>query len=1026
MRMKNRFNRMGKSLLSAMCLLTTCGITYSCSDDFDLDETKPSFLRGSIYDELKSRSDRKFSTVVRLIDDLGYKDVMSQTGSKTLFVADDDAYKKFFEETQWKTSSGEPVRSYDDLTTAQKRLLFNGSMLNNAYVVEMLTTIQGPLKNLCLRRLSAATATDSIRFWKPSELPQNLNRPVVGEDGEVVADRRFWDNYNGVNYPDGKGILMATDRTAPMLTHFLEGQMNEALVTPDDVAFVLNMKSQKDEATGEDIPAGDQVRGKSFVYDKLIEEQDVTCLNGYYHVLSGVLETPQNMAEVIRTNGKTNFFSAMLDRFSAPFYNEVLTKEYNQLHEEKADSVFQKRYISQRSQGGSIDQDTYEKPIGDFPFLSYDPGWNQYTVSLSTKEQDMAAMFVPSDVAMRDYFINKGGRALLERYNKDVEISDAMSDEAFLDCLYQIPLNIVKPMIANLMKDSFNETVPSKFLTIMNDAQDQMFSDYSSIEDYKSVFDNVLMANNGVVYVMNTLIAPATYASVMAPVLYDENTKVVNNIIHADEPYVDNNYSRAPLRKFYHTYLLAMQSRFSFFVPTDQALVNYGYIDPIRYVSDSQKNKWLYWTFVPQAFRGSNNGCVSVAAQGYVYKDTEDITGQNGTINTQAKSDANNPLTNPSRYHLTKKNLMTEMIDQHILVHPNEDTKGVEGDANYYLSRSGAPVYVDKQKSKEAGHLVVDGGLQLMLQADENPGNDFDCEVEKVHDQSGIGSDGSHGYGNGMTYFLNRPMQPTFKTVYNVLKNTDNYKKFFELCNDMTNATALVEQLFRGDMSNSDWSNARDKYRIFTSKPTARDEQLVRFFSSYRYTVFVPSDEQIEKAINEHNLPTIEQIENYVAENTTDGELDPEAQQVAQAQIVCLLNFLKYHFCDLSLFVDNVTENTETSTAASATEEDGSTNFIRTDIKQTPGALTVIDEAGREVTVDKSGELHKNYNVFARDYEFNDRSSNAYAIVNSSYVVLHQMPNYLVFDKSVADDFSKAWETPAKAKAFAKKFEIRK
>lgn len=82
-RMKNRFSKMGKSLLGAMCLLSTCGLTYSCSDDYDLDETMPSFLGGSIYDELKARN---FTTVVRLADDLGYANVLSRTGSKTLLL----------------------------------------------------------------------------------------------------------------------------------------------------------------------------------------------------------------------------------------------------------------------------------------------------------------------------------------------------------------------------------------------------------------------------------------------------------------------------------------------------------------------------------------------------------------------------------------------------------------------------------------------------------------------------------------------------------------------------------------------------------------------------------------------------------------------------------------------------------------------------------------------------------------------------------------------------------------------------
>ena len=93
MRMKNRFHKMGKSLLGAMCLLSIGSLTYSCSDDYDLDETMPAELGGSIYSELKARN---YTTVIRLIEDLGYKDVLSKTGSKTIFAASDDAYQAFY------------------------------------------------------------------------------------------------------------------------------------------------------------------------------------------------------------------------------------------------------------------------------------------------------------------------------------------------------------------------------------------------------------------------------------------------------------------------------------------------------------------------------------------------------------------------------------------------------------------------------------------------------------------------------------------------------------------------------------------------------------------------------------------------------------------------------------------------------------------------------------------------------------------------------------------------------------------
>ena len=81
------------------------------------------------------------------------------------------------------------------------------------------------------------------------------------------------------------------------------------------------------------------------------------------------------------------------------------------------------------------------------------------------------------------------------------------------------------------MKPSFNESVPSKYLTIMNDARDPMFPlrDYPSEAAYKSVIDKTLLANNGVVYVMNRVVSPADYASVLAPALYSSNTQVVRH-----------------------------------------------------------------------------------------------------------------------------------------------------------------------------------------------------------------------------------------------------------------------------------------------------------------------------------------------------------------------------------------------------------------------------------------------------------------------------------------------------------------
>lgn len=1062
MRMKNRFCRMSKQLLGIACLLSTCGVTYSCSDDYDLDEKSPSFLGKSIYDELNAKGD--FKTVIRLIDDLGYKEVLSKTGSKTLFVANDDAYAKFLETTTWKDSNGEPVRSYDQLTTAQKRLLLNGSMLNNAYVLEMLTTIQGPVKNLCLRQLSSMSATDSVPVFKYDELPNNLNNI----DGNAITpDKRYWDNYR----KQEKGwTYLALDNTAPMLTHFLQAQMNEKNITPSDVSFILGLDGT-DKAWHDN-------SNRSFVYNAEIVNggADVTCLNGYYHQIDKVLVTPGNMAEEIRLNPTTSLFSAMLERFSAPYYDANLTEEYKALHTMRSDSIFQKLYIAQRGQQGSISKDPSGEALGgDIARLSFDPGWNAYAVENSTKEQDMAAMFVPSDDAMKQYFLRGAGASLIENYG-----DKANTEENLLENLYQIPQNIIVKMINNLMKESFNSTVPSKYLSVMNSAQDQMFSQYNTLDDFKKGIDKVLLANNGVVYVMNDMIAPPDYASVSGPVLSDQSARVMNTIIHADDNFVSKNqYPNAPLRKFYSTYLLAMQSHFSLFVPVDAGLANYGYFDPVAAAS-ADRTQQKYWTLTPANITTTGAKQVAVLAQAYRYDASKGLDAANSKSLGNAYSSAATDNVESSNYGPTKKQMMIDMVDQHIIVHGDGNgSTSIEANHKYYLSRSGAPVIVDNMGNVSNGSgMVVEGGFQKDVNNDAyGEANDFKCNVTKGYDLS-------TGYGNGHTYFLDRPMQPTTYNVYqvfNTLKRNDvGYSKFFDMCCDFvySNNQDLLLKVFnkvyetadanapidKVKESSNEWLTELQKYAIFAlnsnqtgGRYTAANTNLIRFFNNYRYTIFVPSDAAIEKAISQ-GLPTLTEIEafvneNYDAENNkwklreVNGEteklvLDDEgkyaapAQLEARAMITCLINFLKYHFCDQSYFVDEYADNDYSYSQSSCT--DSKTNsFIPVAVRHTKNGLQVFDARSMtngKVVASKASPVSvatndaKVFNLFARDYELNDASSSARSIKSSSYVTLQglESQNFLLFDASKAGKFNDAWSTPAKAKAFLQKYRLKK
>ena len=1001
MRMKNHFSKMGKALLGAT-LLSTVSITSCSDDDFhlrDYEDHAPSFLGQSLYHELQRRGN--FQTVIKLIDDLEYAEVLSKTGSKTMFVAPDSAWEKFFATKPWGKSS------YEELSKNQKRMLLNSSMLNNAYVMEMLANTEDGGKNLCLRQATSASAADSVTVWTPEALPRTLS-PVDVDWFKSLRNA-------------GQNVYMALDATQPMMTHFLEGQMKYKNITRQDVGLIVG-QPWEDEGN------------RNYIYDTRVVEPDVVCLNGYFHVLDRVLVAPGNMAEMIRSNGRTNLFSKMLDRFAAPYYNERLTNQYKALNEIPADSVFELRYISNRSQNNSgvtkaPDGSSFVNPV----YLPFDPGWNAYAVSSTTpKEEDMAAMFVPTDEAMSAYFLTGGGADILKRYGTHLPVEDPNNLEANL---YDIPLDLMGSLIKNLMKDSFNESVPSKYLTIVNDAQDQMFVQYATVEEFKNHIDDCLVANNGVVYLINSVDAPADYAAVIAPALISENTKLVRAVAQADDNFIDGDaYASAPLKQYFSTYLKAMQSKFSFFVPTDEALSTYGYVDPVGYsklpYGKNRTNTRFYWRFT---YDGKTKGAViPVESQAYHYDQTKGQViptvagGRDGDRSKGSEYASKSTESLGTGYGVTKRSLLIEMMDQHIIVHDSDDEMG--GDRKYFLSRSGAPVYIENvaQDTKVESKLglgvgaVVKGGFQLMLDGDADEANNHQVNVLEVYDKTGT----TNGYGNGMTYLVDRAMQPTMRSVYNVMTvaegdaETTPFSEFYNLADpsymsdQLLKAIGFVDTL---ETTINEQQQEKLKYHIFVRKEDnvgttksycpAGGESLVRFFNNYNYTIYVPTNEQVLAARN-NGLMTWEEIDTWVRTKTMDDDasnndpddlgyevpLDSLDKVKAQAMVTALVNFVKYHFQDRSLFVDNVTNegNYQTSCIDNVT---GSYLFVN--VNQSPSAFSLVDESGNTVNViNESGKC----NILARDINYDGHSTEAVKKVNnSSYVVLHQIDHYLNF-----------------------------
>ena len=179
---------MGKSASWMLVLLAAYGITSSCKDEYRLDDEKPGFLNSSIYESLESKGNYKY--YIRLLGDKDVNpanarpltEVLSRTGSKTVFVADDEAWEAFFkknatlpESDPWHTAT-----SYENLSVSQKKLLIHTSMLNNAIVMENLASNMengSMTRGEFMRRYTDVETTDSITYLDGSRSRNTLCSP---------------------------------------------------------------------------------------------------------------------------------------------------------------------------------------------------------------------------------------------------------------------------------------------------------------------------------------------------------------------------------------------------------------------------------------------------------------------------------------------------------------------------------------------------------------------------------------------------------------------------------------------------------------------------------------------------------------------------------------------------------------------------------------------------------------------------------------------------------------------------------
>lgn len=941
--MNYRFVKLSKKILIGSCLAVLCGGFSSCKDDYTLDDegNYPSWLGNSIYTELTNPNPEvltgTFKNYVRLIDDLGYAETLAKTGSKTIFPANDEAFERFYANNTWG------VTKYEDLTEAMKKQLLYSSMLDNAILVEMLSNValNGVTPGIALKHATGVNVIDSITFIQGG-LPSTQEK--------LPANNSYWDKYIQ------RGIHMVLDATSPMMVHFTAEQM-----TGNDIK-IREADSDFEIITG--TPYSD-TDNSAYIFRNKIIKPDVTCQNGYIHQLENVLVPPGNLAEVIRTSGESNYFSRMLDRFCAPFYNPTVTNNYNDYAQmyglQLIDSIFEKRYFSSRSQNGNILNVDPNGATVQY-LLNFDPGWNTYTNGQtgSNALSDLATMFVPTDEAMKKYFLPGGsGEFLINQFGKLDNIEENLNEN-----IDSIPIDIVQAFLNNLMKSSFVGTVPSKFGDVMDDASDPMGLDKDVLNKNADGTYDVKIANNGVAYMLNTVFAPNRYVAVSAPALLSDNMRVFNQAINDG-----NGGSPLGLNLNFYAYLLAMSANYGFFIPTDNAFKNY-YVDPTYLKHDQPRVLKFYY---------ENTNPYVKCSQWRYNPLTGEVTDSLGTV--------------------TPANFRTQLIDilnYHTVVLASGEKMG---DNRFYKTKHGGEI------------LFGDGRVESGAQIDNGYPSSF---INKTYMQN-----------NGTTYAIDHVIQGPINSVYSVLSENSQFSMFMDMCDYLSSEVGDSLMGFASDrlseINQVTKKKRMDAYHVFAAKNGLTDN--INYFNTYNYTVYAPDNDAMNIAY-QRGLPKWEDI--YALYSKWIDEEDSPARQEARNKALAMINeinaFIRYHFQDNSVYADRNVEGGEYATANS------DTLGIREKLYVSGGGnrLTVTDKRGNSIEIDANDiNSKKVVNKMTRDFMFNVIATRASSISASSFAVVHQISTPFC-SHADTDRYDALWtgnNAKSKLAAFRKKFD---
>lgn len=329
-----------------------CFWLQGCQKKENIYFARPADLKGSIYQTLQSRGN--FTSYLKCLDRTPYAAGLAKSGSWTVFVPNDDAFKKFILANGYSSVEQIPYKKASEI--------IKFSIITDAF------------------------NTTTLRYWDNQWYEgYGFRRRTQMLDTVITVNAKNYPSFQ--NWKDRSYLIDPRGGRIVPTTYWIPSYFDYTPFTMGDYAFMF---------PGKTYSAGDMK-----VLDAHVLEKNVITENGLVFVLDKVLEPLPNIYQNLlsdKNTGKYTLFKKMVDRFGSFVFSRI---QQNALTG-SMDSVFRLSF-----QTGITNN-----------YLAFDPNEENYPKLKANMDWTPAAalgMFAPTDVALTNYL--KADNLLSRYYN---------------------------------------------------------------------------------------------------------------------------------------------------------------------------------------------------------------------------------------------------------------------------------------------------------------------------------------------------------------------------------------------------------------------------------------------------------------------------------------------------------------------------------------------------------------------------------------------------------------------------------